>query len=194
LLFGDDVGIKRRARLISSGNQFFTVLLTSSRVEQNLSSVVFVPATNHGLYLSHVVVCVEVITSNDNEPPFSTDSVVSSILRCIYAPLHLLLTFVFQPMSYPFRHVSGFSSWFSPPELSKGSSGFPEGFFQVSPDCHVAFGIVSYNVMKMKPVTRLAKLYILLTPGVAYGLLSQVCPAIVVNCFTFSTKIEVRNV
>ncbi|MEN3752478.1 acid stress response protein YqgB [Mangrovibacter yixingensis] len=48
--------------------------------------------------------------------------------------------------------------------------------------------------MKMKPVTRLATPYVLLTPCVAYGLLSQVCPAIVVNCFTLSTKIEVRNV
>lgn len=58
----------------------------------------------------------------------------------------------------------------------------------VSPNRHISFGHVFYNVMNKKPVAQSVFQHLMLHSQNVYGLLSQRNVVIVVNCFTLNTK------
>jgi hypothetical protein len=63
----------------------------------------------------------------------------------------------------------------------------------VSPNRHIKFGHVFYNVMNKKPVAHPVYQHVVLENQRVYGLLSHCYAAIVVDCLTLNT-IEVRYV
>ncbi len=64
----------------------------------------------------------------------------------------------------------------------------------VSPTRPTEFGYVFYNDMKKKSVAQFFCQRLMLPLRAVNGLLLQDTPAIVVNCFAYSFKFEVRHV